>query len=230
MNQILEINQIEFVLTFEDESKTNLDLQVLKQKEVIPRHWKIAESLIHTEEISLLNFQNGIYILQRGDVLAFLETTNREKLPNLVVPEVMYQYLEKFPEESYQAFGVNVEGYIAFSNQDIAQNYLFETLFRFNSQHELDQRPAQAILNLIYKLDQGVLTLTAQNMEIAVPEQEGLSTIRFFGNFHHDISHFPEEERAHILRQLIMNWNTDVEIYREIVNSKFLNKQMVQVE
>lgn len=230
MNQKLEINQIEFVLAGEERSEIGLNLQTLKSKGIIPYDWRLTESSTHSEETNLMVFQNGIYILDRGDTLAFLETINGDNVSGLVVPDVGSRYLAEVPERSYQALGINIEGYTAFSNQDMARNQFLRTFLNSDMHQESDQYLIQAILNCFYKFERGVLTLTTRNTEIVVSEQESLSVIKFSANFHHDVSRFPKEERLHILRQLIMDWNTDVEIYREIVNSKFLNKQMVQVE
>lgn len=224
MKERLAINQIEFVLAFEESGKISLDLQTLKSKGVIPHDWKLTESSTHSEEMTLMVFENGIYILNQEDVLAFLETINSENTSNVVVPDVVRRYLEN-SEKSYQAFGINIEGYGVFPNQDIARSRLLKGFSNSDKQHESDQYLIQAVLNCIYKLDRGVLTLTTRNTEIVVSEQESLSVIKFSANFHHDVSRFPEEERVNILRQLVMDWETDVDIYREIVTSKFLKKE-----
>ncbi|KAM3115418.1 hypothetical protein [Phormidesmis sp. 146-33] len=228
MNRQLEINQIEFVLAGEERSEIGLDLQTLKSKGVIPYDWRLTESSTHSEETNLMVFQSGIYILDRGDILAFLETINNENISNLVVPDVVNRYLAEVPERSYQALGINIEGYTAFSNQDMARNQFLRTFLNSDMQQESDQYLTQAIVNCLYKFERGVLALTARNTKIAVSEQESLSVIKFSANFNHDMSRIPKEERAHTLRQLIMEWETDIDIYREIVSSKFLKEQAIQ--
>ena len=228
MNQQLEVNQIEFVLAGEERSEIGLDLQTLKSKGVIPYDWRLTESSTHTEETNLMIFQSGIHILDRGDILAFLETINSNDISDLVVPDVVNRYLEEVPERSYQALGINIEGYAAFSNQDMARNQFLRTFLNSDTQQESDQYLIQAVLNCVYKFDRGVLALTARNTEIAVSEQESLSVIKFSANFHHDMSRFPKEERVHTLRQLTMDWETDINIYREIVSSKFLKGQAIR--
>jgi hypothetical protein len=216
MNQKLKINQIEFVLAGEEKSEIELDLQTLKSKGIISHNWHLTESSIHPEDANLMVFQNGIYILARGDI------------PSLVVPDVVDRYLAEFPECIYQALGINVEGYVVFSDQDMARNQFLRTFLNSDMEQEFDQYLTQAILNCLYKFERGILTLTARNTEIAVSQQESLSVIKFSANFNHDVSRIPKEERAHILRQFVTDWETDIDIYREIVSNKFLKEQGVR--
>jgi hypothetical protein len=228
MNQKLKINQIEFVLAGEEKSEIELDLQTLKSKGIISHNWHLTESSIHPEDANLMVFQNGIYILARGDILAFLETINDNDISSLVVPDVVDRYLAEFPECIYQALGINVEGYVVFSDQDMARNQFLRTFLNSDMEQEFDQYLTQAILNCLYKFERGILTLTARNTEIAVSQQESLSVIKFSANFNHDVSRIPKEERAHILRQFVTDWETDIDIYREIVSNKFLKEQGVR--
>lgn len=227
MNQALKIDKIEFVFARENNSEVRLDVQILKNRGIIPLGWELSESSTYNEEMNLIVFQNGICILNQEDIIACLETINDEDISDLVVSDIAYKYLNEFPEESFQALGINIEGYTIFPSQVTARNWFLKTFFDSDVQHESDRHLIQAVFNCIYKLDRGVLTLTVRNTEIALSEHKSLSVIKFSANFHHDVSRFSKEERLQALSQSIGDWKTDVRIYREVVHCKFLEAQNI---
>lgn len=228
MSLLLEVGQVEFVLSREDDSRMNFDSYSIQQKQIIPADWVLMDSSICDETMELLNFQNGRCILNQRQLLAFLETTSGKNISDMTMPIVVYQYLKNYPEELYQAFDVNIEGYCAFPSQEAAKNHLLQTTSKAELQHESDHNLIQTVLGFTYSFDRGVLALTARNTEIALSEQDSLSIIKFSANFHHDLSQFSKEECPKMLNYLVDDWETDFNIYKEIVHSKFIRDQAEQ--
>lgn len=225
MSGTVDMRQFELVLVVEKHNPIPLNPEFLKVKGIIPYHWEVAQPPTYTEGVALCVFQNGVYIAHRGNVIAFFEDARAKSLEELEVPEIVHGYVERFPQESYQAVGLNLEGHTTFDGQDMARSYLQETLLSGDRPHQSDQNLVQAIANFIYKLDRGVLTLTVRNTELKLSETENIPVILFAANFHRDLAEIPVEERLSVLSQTIKNWQLDVETYQEIVNKRFLEQK-----
>lgn len=228
MNKTVDIQRLEFVLAVKDHNLTISIPEFLKDSGIVPIHWKLAQPPTYTEDMALIAFQNGVYVLHQSNLVAFLENTSTKTSEELEVPQLVHRYLERFPQVNYQAVGMNLEGYTPFDTKDRARNYLLETLLTSNRRHESDRDIVQAVANFTYRLDRGLLTLTIRNTALELSKEESLAVIMFSANFHRDIARIPEEERLHILSQVIENWQTDVETYQEIVNKRFLEKEVEQ--
>jgi hypothetical protein len=228
MNKAVEIRQFEFVLAVDKHNPILLNPELLRAKDVIPIDWELVQPPTYENGTALVAFQNGVYLAHQGTIIAFFEDTRAKSLENLEVPQIVHKYLERFPQENYRAVGLNLEGHTTFDTQDRARDYLFETLLNPDRSHESDQNLIQTITNFIYKLDRGVLTLTVRNTELQASETERIPVILFAANFHREVSELPEEERRQVSFQIINNWQTDVETYKDIVNSKFLGQNIEQ--
>jgi hypothetical protein len=222
MNRTVDMRQFELVLVVEKHNPILLNPEFLKVKGIIPYHWELAQPPTYAEGVALTVFQNGVYIAHRGNAIAFFEDVRAKSLDELEVPEVVYKYVERLPQESYQAVGLNLEGHTLFDEQDTARSYLQEMLFNGDRPHPSDRDLVQAIANFIYKIDRGVMTLTVRNTELQLSETEQTPVLLFAANFHRDVSKIPEAERVQELSETIENWQDDVETYQDIVNNKFL--------
>ncbi|NJO73009.1 MAG: hypothetical protein HC833_04095 [Leptolyngbyaceae cyanobacterium RM1_406_9] len=222
MNKTVDMRQFELVLAVEKHNPVLLNPEVLKTKGIIPPHWELAQPPTYNEGVALTIFQNGVYIAHRGNAIAFFEDIRVKTLDELEVPEVVYRYVEKLPQEYYQAVGLNLEGHTLFDGKDTAKSYLQEIFSSGDRTHPSDQNLVQAIANFIYKINRGVMTLTVRNTELQLSETEQTPVLLFAANFHRDLSKIPEAERVQELSETIENWRDDVETYQDIVNNKFL--------
>jgi hypothetical protein len=222
MSKNVDIRQVEIVLAVEKHNPILLNPEFLKAKGIVPSNWELNQPPTYTEGIALLAFENGVCIVHRGSVLAFFEDTRTKELKTLEVPQIACRYIEKIPQENYQAVGLNLEGHAAFDTQDAARDSLLKVFFKSVYSHESDQRIVQASTNFIYKLDECVLTLTVKNTGLKISETENIPVILFAANFHRDIAEIPREEHAQTLFQSIDNWQADIKIYKDIVRNKFL--------
>jgi hypothetical protein len=222
MSRTVDLRQFELVLVVEKHNPLLLNPEFLKVKGIIPYHWELAQPPTYNEGVALTVFQNGVYIAHRGNAIAFFEDARAKTLDELEVPEVVYRYIEKLPQENYQAVGLNLEGHTLFDSQDTARSYLQEILSSGDRPHPSDHNLVQAIASFIYKLDRGVLTLTVRNTDLQLSETEQVPVLLFAANFHRDLSKLPDSERVHELSEIIENWQDDVETYQDIVNNKFL--------
>ncbi|NJO50647.1 MAG: hypothetical protein HC840_15730 [Leptolyngbyaceae cyanobacterium RM2_2_4] len=224
MNRTVDMRRFELVLVVEKHNPILLNPEFLKVKGIIPYHWELAQPPTYTDGVALTVFQNGVYVAHRGNAIAFFEDIRAKSLDELEVPEVVYRYVEKLPQENYQAVGLNLEGHTLLDSQDAAKSYLQEILSSGDRPHPSDANLVQAIANFIYKINRGVMTLTVRNTELQLSETEQAPVLLFAANFHRDVSKVPKAERVQELSEIIENWQDDVETYRNIVNNKFLTQ------
>lgn len=229
MNRTLDIRQVEFVLAVKDSNSLILNPEFLKDNSIVPIDWELAQPPTYSENMTLVSFQNGIYILHQAGLIAFLEDTRGKSVETLEVPEIVHKYVDSLPEVNYQAVGINLEGHTTFNSQNRARNYLLETLLNPGHRHKYDQDIVQAALNFSYKLDRGLFTLTVRNTGLKVSEEESIAVILFAANFHRDIVGIPKEGRLHLLSQILDNWQADIEVYQEIANNRFLKQEVEQL-
>ncbi|MBD2059420.1 hypothetical protein H6F88_26060 [Oculatella sp. FACHB-28] len=222
MNRTIDMRQLELVLVVEKHNPILLNPEFLKTKGIIPFHWELTQPPTYDEGVALTIFQNGVYIAHRGNAIAFFEDVREKNLDELEVPDVVYRYVERLPQENYQAVGLNLEGHTLFDDQDTARSYLQGTLLNGDRPHTSDQNLVQMISNFIYKLDEGVFTLTVRNTELELSKTEHIPVLLFAANFHRDLSKILEAERVQTLSQIIENWEDDVDTYQDIVNNQFL--------
>jgi hypothetical protein len=219
MNKTVDVRQFELVLVVEKHNPILLNPEFLKVKGIIPYHWELAQPPTYTDGVALTVFQNGVYVAHRGNAIAFFEDVRAKSLDGLEVPEVVYRYVEKLPQENYQAVGLNLEGHTTVDDQDTARSYLCKILLNSDRSHLPGQPLLQAIANFIYKLDRGVLTLTVRNTELELSEIERIPVLLFAANFHRDLAKVPKAEHIQALSEIIKNWRDDVETYQDLVSS-----------
>jgi hypothetical protein len=111
MNRTVDMRQFELVLVVEKHNPLLLNPEFLKVKGIIPYHWELAQPPTYTDGVALTVFQNGVYIAHRGNAIAFFEDVRAKSLDELEVPDVVYKYVERLPQENYQAAGLNLEGH-----------------------------------------------------------------------------------------------------------------------
>jgi hypothetical protein len=225
MNKTVDIRHVEFVLAVEKHNPIILNPEFLKAKGIVPIDWELAQPPTYIDGTALIAFQNGIYIAHQGNIVAFFEDARAKNLDKLEVPQIAHRYIEMLPQENYQAVGINLEGHTTFDTQDRARNYLLETLLNSARSHSCDRDIVQAVVNFIYKLDRGRLTLTVRNTALNLSEEESIAVILFSANFNRNLAEVIEEERLHVLFQILENWQTDIETYKAFVNNRFLKQE-----
>lgn len=229
MNRVVDVKQIEFALVAKNYGINALDLESLKEKNIVPTDWELAQPATRKGDMVLMTLQNGIHILQQNNLCAFLENIGAKELESLETPQAVQKYIEQSSQLSFQGIRITVEGYVSCNSHDEARNYLLTTLLNSNNQHESDQGLVQASANFIYKLDTGLLFLSVTNSGLELLEGETIPLILFSANFQHDMAEVPTEAQHHTLAEIVSDWQSHVEIYRTIVNEKFLTGKAEKV-
>ena len=75
-------------------------------------------------------------------------------------------------------------------------------------------------------MEQGELNLSVAEALLQLQDAEPTPAVLFSGSFQYEVAGELEGEKLQHLYQLLENWQPDLEAYREIVNERFLGKEV----
>ena len=132
------------------------------------------------------------------------------------------------PKVDYRALVINPKGYLGFNNDPKAiSSYLYQGLFAPAPWQDFGTSSVQTAIDIKYTLESGNLYLKIGQATINNAEQEKESVVLFSGNFEHGLTKETQQERALELQQYLAAWQTDLNSYRELLESKFTDLRKV---
>jgi hypothetical protein len=168
-------------------------------------------------------FANGISVMAEPNRIMFSEAIDGKAASEIAIAQIARKYVQALPYMEYQAVGLNPRGFATFDAEpESARKYLGEKLFSPGTWQEVGTQPMRATINLAYTLERGVFYLSLQEAALRQPDETTTPVVMFSGNFSYDLASLKEEERLASLYQAIENWQADLDIYRDIINTKFL--------
>ncbi len=225
MSQI-NVQELAIAVAVQRNNPTILTPDFLKYSGIVPSDWELAKQPIVSNAGSQIVFQNRISIAAQVNRVVFSEPIAAKDAKEVSIADIARKYIEKLPEANYQGIGINVAGFVLFNPEGkTARNYIFETLLNSGPWQEVGNAPAQASMRFIYSLDGGPLTLEINEARIQLPDQKMIPAVLFAGSFSHNLPQNIQGNKLTSLFQMIANWQTDLEAYKEIVNTKFLSNQ-----
>ena len=87
--------------------------------------------------------------------------------------------------------------------------------------------PVKASVQLAFTLENKTLSLNINEGTLYVSEEETVPIILFNGNFSYQAQGNTKEERLESIHQLLDNWQSDLDTYQEIINTKFFTSEVV---
>jgi hypothetical protein len=115
-----------------------------------------------------------------------------------------------------------MRGYLDFGTEHHRlREFMFQNLLAPGAWQQLGNAPVQAAINLGYTFDERRLNLTINEATIQTAEAQVTSIALFAGNFDYDlVNTIAPAAHTQRIKQLITNWQRDLELYQEVV-SKF---------
>ncbi|MBX9255403.1 hypothetical protein H1Q63_15915, partial [Desmonostoc muscorum CCALA 125] len=114
--------------------------------------------------------------------------------------------------------------HVLFNKQNnTARNYIFGTLLNPGPWHDFGKAPVQAAMRFNYTLEGAQMSLDINEAGLQLPDQTVQPIVLFTAAFNHAIVQEQQSQRLGILSQIISNWQKDMEAYKELVHTKFLN-------
>lgn len=223
MNQTVTTQELAIVLAAKAFNPALINPDFLRQTGIVPMEWELASEPLASSQVAQIVFQNGISIAAQPDRIMFVEAVGSKPDTEVQVAEIAQKYVQLLKRVEYQAIGINLRGYVGCPDSaDAPRQYLTQTLMKPGSWQEFGTEPMRASLNLSYKMEKGQFVLSINDATLQFPESEALPVMLFSGNFSYDLAELSEDERAQQLSQTISNWQTDLDTYRDLINTKLL--------
>ena len=223
MHKILQTQELAIAITAKNLNPSIINLDFLTYGNIISSEWKLARQPIYTKKLTQLVFQNGIAIVAQPNRIVFAETIDTKDIQELQISKIAAKYIEKLPNVEYKAVGINPKGFVTFTESNGASNYLLNNLFASGEWREFGKTPVKAAIQLAYNLEYSQFNLTINEGLLKVSEEKLVPAVLFSGNFDYKISINEPEARLKDLHEILHNWKSNLETYKELINDKFLS-------
>ncbi|MEM6402258.1 MAG: hypothetical protein AAF757_18845 [Cyanobacteria bacterium P01_D01_bin.116] len=225
MNKTLQIQELAIAITAKNLNPNIVNLDFLTYSNIISSEWELARQPVYTKKLTQLVFQNGIAIVAQPNRIVFAESIDTKDIQELQISQVAATYIEKLPNVEYKAVGINPKGFVTFTEPNSASNYLLNNLLASGEWREFGKTPIKAAIQLAYTLESSQLNLTINEGLLKVSEEKSVPAVLFSGNFDYKISSNEPLVRLKDLHQILQNWKSDLETYKELINNKFLSSR-----
>ncbi|QFS51024.1 hypothetical protein [Nostoc sphaeroides] len=224
MSQSLNIPEIAIVIAAKQHNPTILTPDFLKYSDIVPNNWELGKPPILTDSNAQVVFANGISITSYVNRIIFTEAIATKEFTEVEIPALAGKYVETLAQVDYQGVSINFRGHVFFEEQNnTARNFIFSTLLNPGPWHEFGKAPVQAAMRFSYTLEGAQLSLDINEAGLQLPDQTVRPIVLFTATFNHAIVEEEQSQRLAVLSEIISNWRTDIEAYKELVNTKFLN-------
>jgi hypothetical protein len=228
MNQKIQVQELAIAIAAKNFNPIILNPDFLKYGDLIPEDWELARSPVYTKDAVQLIFKNGVGIIAQPKRIVFVEALNTKNFDEIEIPDIARKFIEKLPKLDYQAVGINPRGYVSYSSNDEAYRYFHQTLLNSGEWQNFGKAPVTASLQLAYSLENGQFNLTLNQGILKLPEDKSVPVLLFSGNFNYEIASQVQSERLRDLNQLILNWQSNLETFREVIDNKFMQQKLEQ--
>jgi hypothetical protein len=228
MQPKITIQELALSLTAKNHSPTLLNSDFLKHSGIVPADWELARPPILGPQISQVAFTNGINIVAQSNAITFIESLSTKPLEDTKIPAVIRKYVEALPRTDYQTLSINPRSFVTFEGgeENAAREYITSTLLSKGTWSDVGKAPVKAAVNLVYALERGELNLSVAEALLQLQDADPTPAVLFSGSFQYEVVGELESEKLQHLHQLLENWKPDLEAYREIVNQRFLGKEV----
>jgi hypothetical protein len=231
MTPKVTIQELAIALTAKNHSPTLLNSDFLKYSGIVPADWELARPPLLGPQISQVAFTNGTNIVAQSNAITFIESLRTKPLEDTKIPGIIRKYVEALPRTDYQTLSINPRSFVTFEGgeENAAREYITSTLLSKDTWSDVGKAPVKAAVNLVYALERGELNLSVAEALLQLPQADPTPAVLFSGSFQYEVAGELEGEKLQHLYQLLENWQPDLEAYREIVNERFLGKEVERV-
>ncbi len=232
MNPKPTIEELAITLSAKNLNPTLLTPEFLVYSGIIPSEWTLASQPILNSKIAHLAFTNGINLSTQFDTITISENLKNKTLQQIQIPEIARKYTSTLPNANYQAISINPSTFFTFESktENAAQNYISTHLLAPGPWQQIGTKPLRASVHLAYTLERSQFNLKIDDVLLRQADDTPQAALLFSGSFPLKIVGETPPEKLQHLHQLIDNWQTDLEIFRDVVGQKFLSVPTVEKE
>jgi hypothetical protein len=229
-SNLQDIEDLTISLIIRNFNPTLLTYELLTMSGIVPNSWELAKKPMTSPRGSQIAFKNGIEIVAQGNTLNFRQPFNIKDLEKLEVANVVKQYVSKMGNAEYLGLTIAPKIIIPFTEEQGGQNFIHQTFFNDGLWRNFGKNSVQASLSLSYELDDCRLGVNINPAKLQQPNKNPISAVLFAGNFNYNFMNEQPEIANNNLMTQINNWQKNIEIFRDLVYQKFLQKAPQQQE
>lgn len=223
MNSKLNLQELIIIIGVKGLKPYPFNADFLKQSDIIPDDWELAKAPLRSKPAVQSIFKNNVMFTAQHNRIVVTELIEGKSRDEIIAPTIARQFVEKMSKVDYQALVINPKGYLGFNDDtEAVTRYLYRGLFAPASWQEYGTIPVQSAIDLKYTLEQGSLYLKIAPATIRQAEQKE-SVVLFSGNFEHGLRKENQQERVLELQQYLAAWQKDLDIYRDLIDRRFVN-------
>lgn len=225
LNQTIELQELAIALFAQTLDPKLAQPDFFQFSGIIPPDWQLKSNPVLNENLAQFNFENGVNILAQPRTISFFEALDNAKVKPLEVPTLARRYIDKLPHVDYQALSINPKTIVSFPNPgDGMKKYGAEALLSPKLTRVLDRAPARASIGVMYELKRCQLQLGINEVNVQKPDSSLVPALLFSGSFNYSITGETARDKHTRLEQCLDNWQTDLDTFRELVQTHFLGK------
>ncbi|WP_414529509.1 hypothetical protein [Nodularia chucula] len=226
MNQSFDIHELVIAITVKQQNPSILTADFLKYTGIVPSDWELSRPPVITNTAAQVVYKNGVSVVAEVNRIIFAEMIANKEANEVQIPAIAHKYIQTVKQMSYQGVGINLRGLAAYEQQNLStRNYIFSKLLQPGAWQEFGSAPAQASMRIVYTLDETQLYLDINEARLQYPDQTTKPAILFSANFTRAITQEALTEPLVAMGALIDKWQDDVDILKELINTKFLDTQ-----
>ncbi|BAY62116.1 hypothetical protein NIES22_21830 [Calothrix brevissima NIES-22] len=221
MSRNLFLQELAIAIAAKNLNPTVLNPDFLKYTGVIPGDWELGRPPVYSNGIAQMVFSNGLSIVAQPNRIVINEAIGTRELQEIQVAQIACQLVDKLPKVDYQSVGINPVGLFMFGSDKQSHQYLCQHLLSPGSWQEFGEEPMQVGLQLAYTFKQSQLILGINQAKIQYPDKTE-SAVVFSGNYNYPLSANSESEKLQQLKQIMQNWQQDVNNFSQLLEERFL--------
>ncbi|BAQ65321.1 hypothetical protein GM3709_2086 [Geminocystis sp. NIES-3709] len=224
-----DIEELTISLVIKNFNPTLLTYDLLTMSGIVPLDWELARQPVVNPRGSQVSFKNGVNIIAQPNTISFVEGLANKDSKTLEFANVAQKYISKMSNAEYQGISISPKIIVPFiQEEDGGKNYINNQLLNEGQWRNFGNLTPQASLNLFYQLDQCQLVLNINPAKLQQPNEAVISAVLFAGSFNYTLTELTGETRTNKMIGIINSWGKDLEIFRELVYQKFLQKAIVE--
>ncbi|MBD2168525.1 hypothetical protein H6G04_29530 [Calothrix membranacea FACHB-236] len=224
MSQSLQVQELIIVIAVKQQNPTILTADFLKYTGIVPSDWELARPPVLTNSAAQVAFQNGINIVAEPNRVIFSQDIANIEPQEVQIPAIARKYAETLTQVNYQGVGINFRG-LVFDEQEnnTTRNYILENLLQPGKFQEFGTAGVKASIRFTYILEETQLYLDINEAELQYPDKK-VPAVLFSASFNHGFAQKDQSQLLTAIKKVINNWQADLETYKELINTKFLNQ------
>lgn len=195
--------------------------EFLKQEKIIPLDWK-QKRFVESNGVQL-DFEEGVSILARNNLLILRETVEPQKLEKMLFSTVAHRLIDQLKNKRYLKIQLELQRSFSIpSSANFGISYLKKSLLSPRFNQWMGDNLISGEINYYYQLEHCKLSLKVKSFSKHKNNELSSPMLVFTGNFNYRLEFLTLLSPLHQLKTIISNWQLDHQNFINIINTKFL--------